>query len=40
MVVLIGRHVAVVGNIRTAVESKLASPHKIRDCGFFYNYNI
>ena len=33
-------HVALVRNISNVVVNKLANPHKIRDCGFFYNYNI
>ncbi len=27
-------------NINNVVVNKPANPHKIRDCGFFYYYNI
>lgn len=27
-------------NINNVVVNKLANPHKIRDCEFFYDYNI
>jgi len=30
-------HVAVVKNISSVVVNKPANPHKIRDCGFFYD---
>jgi len=33
-------HVAQDVNISNAVENKPANPYKIRDCGFFYDYNI
>jgi hypothetical protein len=33
-------HVAVARNINNVVVNKPANPHKIRDCGFFYDYNI
>ena len=36
----IDSHVAVVANISNVVANKPANPHKIRDCGFFYDYNI
>jgi len=33
-------HVAQDANINNVVVNKPASPHKIMDCGFFYDYNI
>ena len=33
-------HVALDANINNVVANKPANPHKIRDCGFFYDYNI
>ena len=33
-------HVEVVKNINNVMENKPANPHKIRSCGFFYDYNI
>jgi len=33
-------HVAQEKNINNVVVNKPANPHKIRDCGFFYDYNI
>ena len=33
-------HVAQDANINNVVVNKSANPHKIRNCGFFYDYNI
>lgn len=33
-------HVAQDANINNVVVNKPANPHKIRDCWFFYYYNI
>ena len=33
-------HVAQDANINNVVANKPANPHKIRDCGFFYDCNI
>jgi len=33
-------HVEVDANINNVVANKPASLHKIRDCGFFYDYKI
>ena len=33
-------HVEMVRNINNVVVNKLVNPHKQRNCGFFYDYNI
>ena len=33
-------HAAQDASINNVVVNKPANPHKIRDCGFFYDYNI
>ena len=33
-------HAAQDANINNVVVNKPANPYKIRDCGFFYDYNI